>query len=55
MGVQEMDAMEMRNIDGGLPFLIAIGIANVVFIVLAAMAVSEGKPYRYPINLRLIK
>lgn len=39
----------------GLPFLIAIGIANVVFIVLAAMAVSEGKPYRYPINFRLIK
>lgn len=39
----------------GLPFLIAIGIANVVFIVLAAMTVSQGMPYRYPINLRLIK
>ena len=29
MGVQEMDAMEMRNIDGGLPFLIALGLFGV--------------------------
>jgi uncharacterized Tic20 family protein len=39
----------------GIPLLIAIGVGNVIFIVLAAIEVSNGNPYRYPINLRLIK
>lgn len=39
----------------GIPLLIAIGVGNIVLIVLAAVDVSNGKPYRYPFNLRLIK
>jgi len=30
-------------------------IANLVFCILAAVAVSNGKPYRYPVALRLLK
>lgn len=39
----------------GMPILVAIGIANVVFIILAAIEAGQGKSYRYPVNLRLIK
>lgn len=39
----------------GIPLLIAVGAGNIVFIIIASIAVSEGRPYRYPINLRLIK
>ena len=39
----------------GVPLLIALGIFNLVCIVLAAIKASEGVAYRYPINLRLIK
>jgi uncharacterized Tic20 family protein len=36
--------------------LIAIvGLANIVFIVLAAIETSNGRPYRYPFKLDLIK
>lgn len=39
----------------GIPLVIGIGIANIIFIILASVSVSEGRAYRYPINLRLIK
>ncbi|PWE01325.1 DUF4870 domain-containing protein [Marinilabilia rubra] len=39
----------------GIPLLIAIAIFALVFIIKAAMETSEGRPYRYPYNLRLIK
>ena len=32
-----------------------IGIAAVVFVIIATINASEGKLYRYPFNLRLIK
>lgn len=35
-----------------LPLLL---LANFVFCILAAVAVSNGKPYRYPVALRLLK
>ncbi|MCA1745627.1 MAG: DUF4870 domain-containing protein [Bacteroidales bacterium] len=39
----------------GIPLLVLIGLVNLVFIVLAALEASNGRPYTYPFNLRLIK
>jgi len=39
----------------GLFLFPVIFIANIVFCILAAVAVSNGKNYRYPIALRLVK
>ena len=35
-----------------LPLLL---VANFVFCVIAAVSVSNGKPYRYPVSIRLLK
>ena len=38
------------------PLLIpVVWIVNLVFCIIAAVAVYEGKPYKYPFNVRLIK
>ena len=39
----------------GFLFLWALGLANVVLVIIAAVTVSGGKPYRYPFCLRLVK
>ena len=39
----------------GFLLLWALGILNLIFVIIAAIQVSDGKPYRYPFNLRLIK
>ena len=39
----------------GIPLLIAVGIIDLVFTIIAAIKASEGVAYRYPLNLRLIK
>ena len=39
----------------GFLMLWALGILNLIFVIIAAIQVSDGKPYRYPFNLRLIK
>lgn len=39
----------------GLPLLVLIGLVNLVFIILASLEASNGRPYTYPFNLRLIK
>jgi uncharacterized Tic20 family protein len=39
----------------GFVFLWILGIVNLVLVVIAAIQVSEGKPYRYPFALRLVK
>ncbi len=46
----------------GLPLIflmagaaVVVAIANVVFIIIASVKASDGTPYRYPFNLRLIK
>jgi uncharacterized protein len=39
----------------GLPLLLLIGLVNLVFIILASLEASNGRPYTYPFNLRLIK
>ena len=38
----------------GVPLAIAIGIASVVFAIIAAVKASGGGCYRYPLTLRLI-
>ena len=38
-----------------LPLMIIIGIAALVFIILAAIKANEGVAYRYPFALRLVK
>jgi len=39
----------------GIFILIAGGIAALIFIIMAAIAVNKGEAYRYPVNVRLIK
>ena len=39
----------------GIPLLIAIVILAIIFMIKALMETNEGRPYRYPFNLRLIQ
>ena len=39
----------------GIPILIGLMIFNIIMTIIAAISANDGKPYRYPINLRLIK
>jgi uncharacterized protein len=39
----------------GFVFLWLLGVANLVLVIIAAIQVSRGKPYRYPFCLRLVK
>lgn len=39
----------------GAFLLMAVGIANLVFIIIATIQANKGEMYRYPFNLRLIK
>ncbi len=39
----------------GIPLLAALYVANFILVILAAIAASEGKTYRYPYILRLVK
>ena len=38
-----------------IPAFMVIGIAALVFVIIAAIKASEGVAYRYPITLRLVK
>jgi uncharacterized Tic20 family protein len=39
----------------GIPILIALWILNTVLVIIASIRASEGKFYRYPLAIRLIK
>jgi uncharacterized protein len=39
----------------GFVMLWVLGLLNLVFVIIAAIQVNEGKPYRYPLTLRLVK
>lgn len=39
----------------GIPMAIAVGIADLVFTIIAAIKANDGVMYRYPMTLRLIK
>jgi uncharacterized protein len=39
----------------GVFLLAALGIFHLVFVIVAGLKALEGRPYRYPLNLRLIK
>ncbi len=39
----------------GIPILIVLGIFNIIITIIAGIKANDGKSYRYPINLRLIK
>lgn len=38
----------------GLPLLLLVLILDIVFVIIAAIKVSEGKNYRYPITIRFL-
>ena len=38
-----------------IPLLMAVGIASLVFVIIAAIKSHEGVRYRYPVSLRLVK
>jgi uncharacterized Tic20 family protein len=39
----------------GIVVLLALGVLNIVFIVVASIKAAEGKPYLFPFNIRFIK
>lgn len=39
----------------GIPALIALGIVEIVFTIIASVQAGEGKSYRYPMTIRLIE
>lgn len=39
----------------GFVFLWILGVVNLVLVIIAAVRVSDGKPYRYPFSWRLVK
>lgn len=39
----------------GVLTAMAVGIANLVFSIIAGLAANEGKMYRYPVSIRFIK
>ena len=39
----------------GIPFVIGLGIFNVIITIIAGIKANDGKCHRYPLNLRLIK
>ena len=39
----------------GVFLLIAVGIVNLIFIIIASIAANKGEAYRYPLCIRLIK
>lgn len=39
----------------GIPILIAVAIAAIVFPIIAGLKANEGKSYRYPFTIRMIK
>ena len=38
----------------GLPLLLALHVAQIVLAILAAIEAAEGRPYRYPLTVRII-
>jgi len=39
----------------GIPILIILGIFSLIMVIIAAISAFDGKPYRYPLTIRLIK
>jgi uncharacterized Tic20 family protein len=39
----------------GILMLMAVGVGALVLMIMAVIAVNNGQPYRYPVNLRIIK
>ncbi len=39
----------------GIPMAMAVGVADLVFIIIAAIKANEGIAYRYPWTIRLVK
>lgn len=39
----------------GVPILILLHFLNIIFVIIAAIQASDGKLFRYPISIRLIK
>lgn len=39
----------------GLLLLFALGIADIILVIMASLKANEGIPYRYPFTIRLIK
>ena len=39
----------------GIPLLIAVGVFDIVMIIIAAIKANEGEKYRYPLTIRIIK
>ena len=39
----------------GLPFLLALWVFSLIFVIIAGLKANEGVYYRYPLTIRLIK
>ena len=38
----------------GFILMFVVGIGSLVLVIMATIKASEGKPYRYPVNIRFI-
>lgn len=39
----------------GIPVFIALAVLDVVFVIVASVRANSGRPYRYPLTLRILK
>lgn len=39
----------------GIPMLFALGIAALIFMIMAIIASSDGRPYTYPLSIQFVK
>jgi uncharacterized Tic20 family protein len=39
----------------GIPVLVALVILDVIFVVVASVRTNAGRPYRYPLTIRILK
>jgi uncharacterized Tic20 family protein len=38
----------------GIPLLIAIGVANLIFVILASVKANDGQSYQYPLSIKFL-
>jgi hypothetical protein len=55
MSIYALVVLPLLCIVIGIPLLIALGVADVILVVVAAIKASSGQPYRYPLSIRLVK
>ena len=48
-------ALQSRSLRGPVVLLPVVGIASLVFSIMAAMAENQNRPYKYPFSIKIVK